>query len=145
MQDLSEDMMAQSQHLITKEDLHGRITFMKHDFFTDQPIHEADAFLIRQVIHNYTDEECERILRAFVPALEACKPGTPILINDTILPEYRARTKLEEGNLRQLDIAMLVTLGAKQRTLEDFERLVKRADQRFKVGRLPENLSVSGC
>lgn len=44
-------------------------------------------------------------------------------------------TKFEEHGLRQLDIAMLVVLGAKQRTAREFEQPLKRADERLEVSR----------
>lgn len=132
MQDISQDMLSQSQQLQT-DDLQGRVTFMQHNFFDQQPIHDASVYFIRQCIHNWNDSDCVRILRAFVPALEKCKPRTPLLINDTILPGLNARTKIEEHDLRQLDIGMLVVLGAKQRTERQFERILKQADERFEV------------
>lgn len=39
----------------------------------------------------------------------------------------------EERSLRQLDMLMLISLGAKQRTLAEFEELLKQADPRFKI------------
>lgn len=88
-----------------------------------------------------------------MPALECCPTGTPLLINDIVLPEPGRKrvatetgspgeggkaglTKFEEHGLRQLDIAMLVILGAKQRTAREFEQLLKRADERLEVSRL---------
>lgn len=132
MQDVSKDMLSQSQQLQT-DDLQGRVTFMQHSFFDQQPVHDASVYFIRQCIHNWNDSDCIRILRAFVPALEKCKPRTPLLINDTILPGLNARTKTEEHDLRQLDIGMLVVVGAKQRTERQFEHILKQADERFEV------------
>ena len=108
---------------------------MEHSFFDQQPIHDASVYFIRQCIHNWNDSDCVRILRGFVPALEKCKPKTPLLINDTILPGLNTRTKREEHDLRQLDIGMLVVVGAKQRTEAQFEKILKRADDRFEVSR----------
>ena len=125
-------MLSQSQQLQT-DDLQGRVTFMQHNFFDQQPIYSAGAYFIRQCIHNWNDDDCVRILRAFVPALEHCKPRTPLLINDTILPNLDARSKIEEHGLRQLDIGMLVVVGAKQRTIEQFQKILKLADERFEV------------
>ena len=60
--------MSQLQPLITSLKLQGRVTFMQHDFFRPQPIHDADVFFVRQVFHNYTTDDC-----AFVPALELAR------------------------------------------------------------------------
>lgn len=125
-------MIAQGQALLTP-DVRSRVSYMKHNFFHKQPVTDASAFFIRQCVHNWPDQECVTILRAFVPALEKCEPGTPLLINDTVLPRLNAKTKFEERGLRQLDIAMLVVLNAKQRTEKEFRKLVKEADSRLEV------------
>lgn len=88
---------------------------------------------IRQCVHNWPDVECIKILRAFIPALESCAPGTPLLINDTVLPRMGDKTRYEERLLRQLDVAMLVVINAKQRTEKEFRKLFKEADERFEV------------
>lgn len=132
MQDISKDMLAQAQSR-DMSDLQERVTFQQHNFFEPQQAHDASAFFIRQCIHNWNDRDCIKILRAFVPALQECELGTPLLINDTILPEPGSKTQFEEHDLRQLDIAMLVIVGAKQRTEKDFRKLLKEADDRFVV------------
>jgi hypothetical protein len=125
-------MLAQGRSL-DLTGLEGRIEFMQHDFFTPQPVTDAACYLIRQVMHNWNDQDCIRILQAMVPAMEKCAPGTPLLINDTILPEPGTMTRFEEYGLRQMDIMMLVALGAKQRTEKDFKDILHRADPRFQV------------
>lgn len=107
--------------------------FMQHNFFSPQPIKGAGAYLLRQITHNWSDDDCVKILRAIVPALE---PGTSLLINDTIMPEHGSLSRYEERNLRQVDIMMFVALGAKQRTIENFRDLLHAADPRLKVSRM---------
>jgi SAM-dependent methyltransferase len=119
-----------------KLDLSGvedRMAFMQYDFFTPQPVAGADVYFMRQVLHNWDDDACEKILRAVVPALEKCKPGTPLLINEGIVPEPGTRTRFEEGMMRQIDIFLMVAWGAKQRTVAEFGILLKRADPRFQI------------
>lgn len=132
VQDASADMLAQGKRR-TADDLQSRVTFQQHDYFTRQPINDASAFIIRQCLHNQTDEDIVKILRALIPAMEMCKPGTSLLINETILPEQGAIRKYDEHKLRQMDILMLVVLGAKQRTEKEFRVLIERADPRFEV------------
>jgi hypothetical protein len=114
-------------------DLNGRVTFMPHDFFTDQPVSGAAAYLLRYITHNWSDSDCVRIFRALVPALEMSPPGTPVLINDVVLPAYGEASRYRENRMRQIDIMMMLVLGAKQRSEEDFRRLLLEADPRFIV------------
>ena len=115
------------------QDLKGRLSFQQYDFFKPQPEQNANVFLLRQCLHNYNDADCIKILRGVVPALELCNPGTPLLINEMILPEGGTTTRFEERYLRQVDMTMMVVLGAKQRTEREFNTLFKEADSRFEV------------
>lgn len=66
--------------------------------------------------------------------MEAAGPETPLLINDTIIPDHGTTSRYQEQLTRQVDIMMLVALRAKQRTEKQFGELLHRADARFKVG-----------
>lgn len=114
-------------------DLKGRISFMKHSFFDPQPIGNVGAFFIRQCTHNWCDRDVVTILKSFVPGLEKSAPGTPLLINDTVLPEPGSKSLNEERTLRQMDMLMFVVLGAKQRTTKEFQALLKKADPRYEI------------
>lgn len=132
VQDISQEMLAQSEEMVIQE-LEGRVTFQQHDFFDTQPVVDANAFFLRQCLHNNNDDNCVKIIRALVPALEKCGKDTPLLINDVIMPESGTMTRHEEHHLRQVDICMMVTLGAKQRTENEFENLLTQADPRLKI------------
>ncbi|KAF5667303.1 O-methyltransferase [Fusarium heterosporum] len=120
-------------HAKLTPDIAERVKFMQHDFFTEQPITDASAFFLRHCLHNWNDEDCIRIIRALVPALERCKPGARVLINEEVLPERNEVSKYEENLLRQCDMCMMVIAGSKQRTAKEFEKLLIEADSRFEV------------
>jgi hypothetical protein len=135
-------MLAQFEEKMI-QDLDGRVTFQQHNFFDTQPVTDADAYFLRQCLHNNNDADCVKIIRAIVPALEQSKAGTPLLINDVIMPESGTTTRHEEHHLRQVDICMMVALGAKQRTEYEFEGLLRQADPRLKIVRVwPNPLGV---
>ena len=134
VQDNSRELLAQGENQISEDaDLKERIKFTHYSFFDPQPQRGAAAFFVRQCFHNWNDDDSVKILGNFVPALEECRPGTPLLINETIMPKPGEKTRWEEHTLRQVDISMLVILGARQRTEADFEKLLKQADSRFRV------------
>jgi hypothetical protein len=114
-------------------DLNGRVTFMPHDLFMPQPVTGAAAYLLRYITHNWSDEDCVRIFRALVPALEKSPPETRLLINDVVLPALGESTRYHDHRVRQIDIMMMLMLGAKQRTQEQFQHLLTEADPRLKV------------
>jgi hypothetical protein len=125
---------AQDQDL---SDIEGRITWTEYDFFTPQPITNAGAFLMRQIIHNWDDDDAVRILKAVVPGLEKCAPGTPLLINEGITPKYASSSRFDEHVTRQVDLHMMFSFGAKQRTEAEFQTLLTRADPRLEVCPVP--------
>ena len=80
VQDLPEVIEGlEEQHL-----LDGRLTFMAHDFFREQPVKDADVYFFRNIFHDWSDKYSVQILRALVPAL---KDGAAIIICDTCLPK----------------------------------------------------------
>lgn len=61
----------------------GRIAFKEHDFFTEQPVHGADVYLLRWVLHDWSDTWAMKILRALIPAL---KKGARVVLNEMVVP-----------------------------------------------------------
>lgn len=122
-----------------KLDLSGiedRLAFMQYDFFKPQPVVDADVYFMRQVLHNWDDESCVKILKALVPALEKAKPGTPLLINEAVVPKAGTRTRFEEGMMRQIDMHLLLSFSSRQRSEAEFEALLLQADPRFKIAKV---------
>ncbi|CAI6270194.1 unnamed protein product [Periconia digitata] len=133
VQDYNTVMLEQGPKRPDFESVKTRMSFMKYDFYEPQPIHNANLFFMRQIIHNYSDDKSVRILKSFVPALEKCAAGTPLLINDMILPAPNSKLKAEEHHLRQIDMAMLGGYSAKQRSLKEWAKLLETADARLKI------------
>lgn len=76
--------------------LKDRISFMAHDFFTEQPV-VADLYLFRYIFHNWPDAYAVKILRQLIPVL---KPGARVLINDHLLPEPNTASLTTEREVR---------------------------------------------
>ncbi|KAI1176168.1 putative O-methyltransferase [Nemania sp. FL0916] len=133
VQDVNTCMLEEGPNRPDYPRVKDRVSFMQYSFYEPQPITDAGLFLLRQVIHNYPDDVCMKIFKSFVPAMEKSAPGTNLLINDMLLPPANVEQKVEEYHLRQIDIHMLNGYAAKQRTLDEFEYLLKGADPRFEI------------
>lgn len=83
-------------------DLEDRVTFMAHDFFTEQPIKNAAVYLFRWIFHNWSDKYCLLILRNLIPAL---KPNARIIINDVCLPEPNTLSLSVERQIRYVALS----------------------------------------
>ncbi|KAF3058615.1 6-hydroxytryprostatin B O-methyltransferase [Daldinia childiae] len=108
-------------------ELRGRISFMAHDFFKPQTV-RADAYLLRTILHNWSDKYCFLILHALVPAL---KHGTKILINEICLSTPGAIPAHLERDIRSHDLGMRALFNSQERDLQEWKDLLAAADRRF--------------
>lgn len=95
VQDL--EQVVNSMNERTKGDPHSCVRWEYHDFFQPQPIKNATVYLLRFILHNYSDKYAARILKAIVPALGE---KSKILILDGIIPESNTVPKPVERKHR---------------------------------------------
>ncbi|KAK8017139.1 O-methyltransferase [Apiospora marii] len=115
--------------------LGDRCSFMAHDLFAPQPVKGADVYFLRWVLHNWSDKYCLLILRALVPAL---RPGARVLIQESLMPEPGAIAIWKEKNLRATDLNMAAAFNSQERTVAEFESLMRQADPGFDLRRVIE-------
>ena len=77
--------------------LANRVSFMAHDIFNEQPVLDADVYMLRWILHDWSDKYAIRILRALRPAL---KDGAKIIIMESVLPEPGIMSAFQERALR---------------------------------------------
>jgi hypothetical protein len=111
-------------------EMKDRVKFMAQNFFEEQQVKGADVYILRWIMHNYSDNYASRILQKLIPAL---KNGARILVNDYCLPEDGKEIGLgEERTLRTMDLVMLTLLNAQERTEADFRTLFEVVDGSFR-------------
>jgi hypothetical protein len=98
--------------------LKGRIDVKSGNFFESIPS-GADAYLLKHILHDWSDEDCLRILRNIYAVAE---PGTKLLVVDAVIG---ARNEHEFAKI--LDIQMLVLLRGKERTRAEWKELLHTA------------------
>jgi SAM-dependent methyltransferase len=116
------------------QEVRQRVTFEAHDFFEPQVARDAApvAFLLRHILHNWSDGYCVKILRALRPALS---PGARILIIEYVLEDGPVKDLSTRFGF-QLDMIMASLFTAQVRRVIDFERLLRLADSRFEIKRV---------
>lgn len=93
---------------------------MGYNFFTEQPVKGARAYLYHHIFHDWSDDKCLEILAKVKPAM---KPGySKLLIHEMIVPEKGASTLHAI-----LDLTMMVFNGGIERTQSQWEGLMRRA------------------
>jgi hypothetical protein len=117
-------------------DVADRVRYMTHDFFTEQPIHEADVYLYRACLHNWSDKYAVSILQALVPAL---KIGARVLLNDVVVPGPEAISPGLAPGVRSGDLSMMMLFNAGDREIGDWARIFGAASPgfQFKGGKQP--------
>ncbi|KAI4252736.1 MAG: hypothetical protein LQ352_004114 [Teloschistes flavicans] len=111
-------------------DVRGRVDFMAHDFFDEQPVKDAEVYILRWILHDWSDRNASRILKALVPALQA---GARVLLLEQIMPEPGALSAYQERAYRSMDLVMWATHNAKERTLNDWRELLKDSDPGLEI------------
>lgn len=74
-----------------------RIEYMTHDFFTPQPVKDADVYFFRAIFHDWPDKYCISILRSLIPAL---KKGARVIIQDPHTPDPLTMSPWQERQTR---------------------------------------------
>lgn len=110
-------------------DLSSRIHFQVHDFFQKQ-ILPADVFLIKMIFHDWSDKYVIQIIQNLLGVL---KPGNHVIIFDIIVPPDEAMPLPAKKLIAVSDIQMHVLFNSKERKLEDWSEVIKRADARFQL------------
>ena len=130
-----DDCVKRIQNLPPAEKVtYDRVEFEPYDYYELQPRTDADVFIIRRCLHNNSDPDCVHILRAILPGLEAGGPTARVMIIEKLLPAWNAySTRHKTKRLRREDIVMMVSVGGKERSLEEFKALATAADERLQV------------
>ncbi|KAI9664064.1 MAG: hypothetical protein M1821_007555 [Bathelium mastoideum] len=110
-------------------ELKDRVSGMEHDFLTEQPVKGADVYLLRWILHDWSDKYSIKILQGLVPAL---KKGAKVVINDICIPPPGMLGVYADRNLRLMDISMKAFNNARERDPETWAMLFAKADPRFK-------------
>lgn len=74
--------------------------YIAHDFFTAQPMKNADVFLLRMILHDWPDAECLTILQ-YLRA--AAQPSTQLVVVDNIMA-YACRDTRQSDVLGTADV-----------------------------------------
>lgn len=104
-----------------------RIAAVGGSFFEAVPA--ADLYLLKQILHDWTDPECVRILQAIRSAI---MPGGRIVVIDCLLGDTP-----ETNEALFIDIAMMIWSTGRERKLSEFERLFDASG--FRLERVSEN------
>ena len=99
-----------------------RLALQSGDFFTDT-LPTCDAYLLMEVIHDWSDDESVSILQAI---RKAAPPHATLLLIEEMMS-----AGVGQDWAKVMDINMLVLIGGKQRTREEYAALFDKAGFSF--------------
>jgi hypothetical protein len=125
------------EHVVAREPLtealRPRWATAAGSFFDEVP--EADAYLLKSILHDWPDDRCVEILRTCVRGL---RPGGAVLVIETVLgrPGFEVQAAFS-------DLNMLVMPGGRERTEQEYAALFAAAGLGLtKVVDTPSRMSV---
>ena len=104
----------------TEKGLRDRFSVVEGDFFAEVP--PADLYLLRYVLHDWSDEECVQILRNCRASLTE---GGRVAVIDHLIGKVG-----EPGVAPLMDMNMLVMLSGREREIGEFDALFAAAGLR---------------
>ena len=123
------ETLALARPVVAASPLADRVDLIAGSFFESVPV--ADLYLLKQILHDWTDGECRAILATIRQAIPA--HGRLVVI-DHILSEPPAPDEAQST-----DLAMMAWAGGRERKLGEFEALF--AATGFAVERVTRNTS----
>ncbi|KAG6878930.1 hypothetical protein C0992_006574 [Termitomyces sp. T32_za158] len=127
----------------------GKLSFAPHDFFTPQPVANASVFILKQILHDWSDPYCTRILKEL---RAAATPKTKLIVFDAIISyachDPPTESGLDSGHKEApapllanygtvnvmpylVDIALMLLINSQERTIRHLDTLLRSTGWRI--------------
>jgi O-methyltransferase domain len=127
-------VIRQTELLARQHRLDHRIAAVAGDFFDSVPT--GDLYMLKHVLHDWDDASCRTILGN---CRRAMRPGGRVVVIEMMLDEIGEET----SHAPLTDLAMLVHVSGRERSVPEYERLLDSADMRLKtITRTPSPYTV---
>ena len=70
---------------------------MEHDFFQEPPIVGAEVYMLRWILHDWSDDYAVNIPQALTPALRL---GSKVVLNEVCMPAVGSVSRCKERFIR---------------------------------------------
>ena len=115
------------------EDMKARIDFEVQDFLSPQQSDRIPtAFLLRFILHDWSDKYAIQILKGLLPSLGN---GSKILIYEYVLGDKPVKNMTDRFGL-QMDLIVATLFNGQERYRWQYEKLLRASDERFVLERI---------
>jgi C-methyltransferase len=123
-------VVANAPNLLREQGVADRVAIAEGSFFDSVP-GDGDAYVLKNIIHDWNDEKAGQILRNVRAAVG---PGATVLLIEFVIPEHN-----REFPGKWVDLEMMLNLGARERTAAEYRNLLSRAG--FRMTRVVQTAS----
>jgi hypothetical protein len=116
------DVALEADSAFAQQGLGGRAHGVGCDFFESVPV-GADVYFLSNVLHDWDDDDCRRILRTVRSAMDE---GSRLVVVERVL-DAPGRSADEMRDLAFVDLHMLVMFGARERRQAEYDTLLAEA------------------
>ncbi len=124
------EVVACAPELFREHRVDDRVRIEEGSFFDSAP-GGGDAYVLKNVIHDWPDEDAVHILGNVRTAARA---GARLLLCEFVIPDHD-----RDFHGKWVDIEMLVVAGARERTADEYGRLLDQAG--FRLNRVVDTVS----
>jgi hypothetical protein len=118
--------VAETDAYLTKQGVRDRCDIVTGSFFESVPAGH-DAYLMKNIIHDWNDEKSIAILAG---CRKAMGPAAKLILVEHVVPD-RAEDSAESRRIFMEDVQMMVMLDGQERTADQFGTLMKAAGLRL--------------
>jgi hypothetical protein len=123
-------VVAGAPRRLKQHNVADRVRIAEGSFFDSVP-RGGNAYILKNVIHDWSDDKAAQILRNVRAAVDG---ATTVLLIETVIPEHD-----RESIGKWTDLEMLLASAARERTAEEYRRLLEQAG--FQMIRVVETAS----
>jgi SAM-dependent methyltransferase len=124
------EVVAGAPKLLREYGVDDRVRIEEGSFFDSAP-EGGDAYVLKNVIHDWPEEDAVRILKT---VRTAARTGARLLLCEFVIPDHD-----RDFHGKWVDIEMLVVAGARERTAGEYGRLFDQAG--FRLNRVVDTVS----
>jgi len=115
-------VVANAPNLLRKHAVADRVRIEEGSFFDSVPV-GGDAYVLKNIIHDWPDDKAVQILRN---VRAAAGPRATVLLVEFVIPSHN-----REFPGKWVDLEMMLNLGARERTAAEYRDLLGRAGLRM--------------
>jgi C-methyltransferase len=123
-------VVANAPSLLREQGVADRVAIAEGSFFDSVP-GDGDAYVLKNIIHDWNDEKAGQILRN---VRAAAGPRATVLLIEFVIPEHD-----RDFPGKWVDLEMMLNLGARERTAAEYRNLLSQAG--FRMTRVVQTAS----